>query len=154
MTVPSDSKSQRLVTMVRQEDSHGCGVACLAMIAGITYHDARQTFAHLGYGVARKSKQPFSSNFTELMAALREHGIRSEMKRWQGWEQLDTLGILKVDNGCKNSWHWVVARPHPDFKVVIHDPSSASESLMEAPPIVGGPRFGDFRPYGNWVRIA
>lgn len=154
MTVHSDSKPQRFVTTVLQEDSHGCGVACVAMIAGITYQDARQTFARLGYGVARKSKQPFSSNFTELMAALMEHGIRCEMKRWRDWEQLDSLGILKVDNGCKNSWHWVVAKPHPDFRVVIHDPSMASEIQMEAPPNAGGPRFGDFQPYGNWVRIA
>lgn len=154
MTVHSDSKPLRLVRTVRQGDSHGCGVACAAMIAGITYQDARKTFADLGYGVTRKSKQPFSSNFTELMAALREHGIGCTIKRWRGWEQLDSLGILKVDNGCKNSWHWVVAMPHPDLRVVIHDPCLVSEILMDAPPKVDGTRFGDFRPYGNWIRIS
>ncbi|KSQ21592.2 hypothetical protein APB26_31895 [Pseudomonas aeruginosa] len=152
---PSNARTQptRPLTTVLQEDSHGCGVACLAMIAGVDYLSARDTFTRLGYGVQRKNKQPFSSNFTDLMSALQQHGILTKMARWVSWEALNGLGILKVANGHHNSWHWVVARPAPDSGVVIHDPLRSSISLIHAPAGSGSALNDDLVPYGNWIRI-
>ncbi|WP_419776590.1 cysteine peptidase family C39 domain-containing protein [Pseudomonas aeruginosa] len=143
------------VATVQQEDAHGCGVACLAMIAATTYPIARNTFQRLGFGVKRRNKPAFSSNFSELMSGLREHGISCEMKRWRGWEHHpeDSLCILKVANGRKNSWHWVVTEPHSEFQVVVHDPDIAQLSYMKPPAGTSGWPFDAFEPFGYFIRI-
>lgn len=142
------------VEKVLQEDTHGCGVACLAMVAGISYSAARATFLRLGFGPGRNRKPPFASNFKDLMSGLGEHGISSEMKRWRTWSDIEGVSILKVENGRKNSWHWVVAEAHPLYKVVIHDPDLDLPVFMCPPPGVNTRPFTAFKPYGNWIRIV
>lgn len=147
------------ITKVMQEDRNGCGVACLAMVAGISYADARLTFLSYGFGSEhrRNGKQPFLSNFTELMLVSAEHGIDSKMKRWRGWDQFEGLGIIKVGGapgGRKNQWHWVVAEKHEQFDVVIHDPDFHLPSFRRNPPqdVVSQP-FESYEPHGCWISL-
>ncbi|HBO5517492.1 TPA: hypothetical protein L4559_006449 [Pseudomonas aeruginosa] len=143
------------VATVQQEDTHGCGVACLAMITATSYMAARMTFQRLGLGVKRKLKPAYSSNFAELMSGLREYGVHCEMKRWRGWENLpeNCLSILKVANGQKNSWHWVVAETHSEFQVVIHDPGIPQLSYRKPPANTPSWPFDAFEPFGSFIHI-
>lgn len=45
----------RPVRLVRQEHSHECGIACIAMIAGLTIEQAREAFDRV-YPLSRKEK--------------------------------------------------------------------------------------------------
>lgn len=152
----SDISQALRLQPVCQEDSHGCGVACLAMMAGTNYQQARATFTLLKLGVKRRNRPPFSSNFRELMSALDAHGLKTRMERWPGWESLTGLGILKIRQSAdtrRKDWHWVAAEAHPEFGVAVRDPSSDLPSFHR-PPVDG--HFGGFeriQPYGNWIRI-
>ena len=74
--------------MVRRVVSYDCGVAALAMVAGITCDEARVTFITIGLDT-RRPKKPFASNFTELRRALRAHAVGSKDVR-----VLEPAGLL------------------------------------------------------------
>lgn len=110
---------------VTQEDGYGCGSACLAMVAGISYAEARGHFITLGLGARRCGRPPLSTNTTELAWAIASRGLLVEQRPWRGWDALAGLAVLKVRDdwrGAKNRWHWVVAFRHPDYDVVVFDP--------------------------------
>lgn len=152
----SDTSQSSRLRSVRQEDSHGCGVACLAMMAGTNYQQARDTFTSLKLAVKRRNRAPFSSNFRELMSALDAHGLKTRMERWPGWESFTGIGILKIRQSAdarRKDWHWVAAEAHPEFGVAVRDPSSDLTSFHR-PPVNGNfGRFEKIQPYGNWIRI-
>lgn len=89
---------------VRQLDDNGCGIACVAMIAGITYTEARKQMFGNKPLTYTKSK--------ELQKALRRHGIRIDGRlRPLGKRNYKTLArpaILKVRWTKSGPFHWVV----------------------------------------------
>lgn len=147
------------IKKVIQEDPYGCGVACLAMVANTDYPTARLTFLSFGFGSEnrRHGKQPFSSNFAELIVALGEHRLDARMHRWQGWDQFQGIGIIKVrccPGARKNAWHWVVAERHERFGIVLHDPGFHLPCFLEKPPCgVQCHPFDNYEPHGNWISI-
>jgi hypothetical protein len=148
------------ISRVEQEDRFGCGVACLAMIAGITYAEARLTLLRYGLGSdqRRNGKKPFSTNFTELMLVLAEHGKDTTKKQWKGWDQFEGIGIIKVrcaPGAPQNSWHWVVAEQHSLFGVVIHDPDFPLPCFQrQQPEDVACHPFDNYEPHGCWISIV
>lgn len=142
--------------LVRQRLSHDCGVACLAMVSGTAYEEAYATFKRVGLDRAAK---PFSSNFKQLMRAVARHGeLRGEdyaprMLRWRGWEAFDGVGILKVRNGEKRDWHWVVAERHPEHGLLIRDPAFPLAGLDLPPLNVMHSPIDRLQPYGNWISV-
>jgi ABC-type bacteriocin/lantibiotic exporter with double-glycine peptidase domain len=120
--------------LVRQRERTDCGVACLAMAAGIDYAAALATFVDLGYA---DKKPRLATNYTELTAALRLHGLAVRMTRWRGWTQFSGLGILKTrapNRPNRGRWHWVVAESHPSHGYLVRDPNSPLAAL-ERPPL-------------------
>ena len=120
--------------LVRQRERSDCGVACLAMVAGIDYLEALDTFEGLGYA---DKKSRLATNFSELAAALSRHGLAARLKRWRGWDEFSGLGILKTrasDWSSHGPWHWVVAESQPSCGYLVRDPSSPLAAL-ERPPL-------------------
>lgn len=130
----------------------GCGVGCLATVTGESYATARNTFSQLGFGALRKGREPFSSNFKELIAALAEHEINGKQERWRCWESVAGSGIVKVRCTPRN-WHWIVVETHPEYGFVVHDPGSRLPSFGCPPSGVMCRPIEQLEPYGNWIRV-
>lgn len=118
------------------EDSYGCGTACLAMATGLTYEAARAHFLHIGLGVRRNARPPYSTAGYEMQMALASTGRHTEMKKWAGWRNFKGLGCLKCVTGRsrgRTHWHWVIAFSHPLFGIVVFDPWTDLPGFQEPP---------------------
>ena len=96
------------VSLVRQEDDTGCGVACVAMILDCSYPEARD----LLFG-RRFAGWTYDTRTKDLVRVLRSRGakVSRRLKRSQGrWELLPALCIVKVipEQCGSRGWHWVV----------------------------------------------
>ena len=96
--------------IVLQEDETGCGLACVAMIAGKTYAEVKQTAASLGIRV--KDKKLYSDT-KYVRRLLRRFGIEfsNEEKPFVSWDALPDQALLSIKHhkeNFRNVWHWVV----------------------------------------------
>ena len=57
--------------LIKQKDEIGCGVACVAMVAGVTYKQAKQLIFPQG----TKQQQHFSTETSDLRRALKSVGV-------------------------------------------------------------------------------
>lgn len=144
------------IQRVLQQDPSGCGVACLAMVANVSYLTARGVFEAIGTHL-RRPDNPYSTNFKQLRQALSEMEIGHSMERWRGWEGFCGVGILSINpkpGHDKGNWHWVVAEDHPVYGVVVHDPSPSHAILKLAPDDFICEDFGErCQPRKSWIRI-
>lgn len=144
------------IQRVLQRDSSDCGVACLAMVANISYLAARGVFDAVGIPNIRPHL-PYASNFKQLRQALTEFGIESSLERWRGWGHFSGIGILAVNAGPGSSprnWHWVVAEAHPVYEVVVHDPTPSLAIIKTAPEGFLREEFDErCQPRKSWIRI-
>lgn len=91
--------------MIRQRYKSDCGVACAAMLAGVTYEEASAAFAPLG-------KRRGCTNETTMYLALRELGVKGKLPMASG-KPNGQNALLKCNRtehrraGVKR-WHWCV----------------------------------------------
>lgn len=113
---------------VKQDSGPTCGVACYAMITGITFKEA--------YKKIKKRMNNGGLSTIDIVAALREDKykiIGSTRLRPVGkktWKDLSNLALVKVrPDGCPmHHWHWVVWN---DKK--IYDPVSGVKTPNQYP---------------------
>lgn len=90
---------------IEQVDELGCGIACIAMLAGVSYSHARKTM----FG----QKEVESTYTRHLRKALRKYGLLSASRlrplKTKTYHDLPHDAILKanVKNNGKE-WHWLV----------------------------------------------
>jgi len=144
------------VLKVVQTDRYGCGIACLAMVAGIPYEVARQQFNEYGLGIRRGCRPAYSTTTSELIGAVGRSGLLVQPRRWRGWSDFHGLGILKVRDdwrGKKGKWHWAVAFRHNEFGVVVFDPHETTPSFEQMPMDVICIDFRYYEPKGQWLQV-
>ena len=90
-----------------QEHPQGCGIACIAMLTGLTYAEAFSFMKVNGIIVHRHTTQT-----KHIVKALRlaDYKCRDRLKPLYGkdFRDIQTDAVLKVKNGSKYGWHWVV----------------------------------------------
>lgn len=108
--------------IVKQRQSCDCGVACLAMIARVSYDRARAAFDAAGLAT-KYPRRPYTSNFADLARCARDVGHPLTMRRFTGWTVLPAAAIAKVPCAGRTTrhWHWVVAVREGD-DIAILDP--------------------------------
>lgn len=151
-----DWQAQCGIKKIVQEDGYGCGAACLAMVSGITYAQARQQFVELGLGVRRSGRPPFSTSSSEMRMAIANAGLLLAPRRWRGWSHFEGLGVLKVRDdwrGAIGRWHWVVAFRHQVYGVTIFDPHSHFPTFSNIPPEELCMQFEIYEPKGEWLQV-
>ncbi len=94
--------------IVLQEDETGCGLACVAMLAGKTYAEVKQAAASLGIRVRDKN---LYSDTHYVRRLLRRFGIQcsEEEKPFVSWEALPDKALLSIKyhkESFRNVWHW------------------------------------------------
>ncbi len=94
--------------LIRQRDTTGCGLACVAMIGGITYRQAKQ----LIFPNATAKQRSFSTTKEQLQEALRGLGFQVADRLVRVPRDISRLrpsAILKVNVKAGGSaWHWIV----------------------------------------------
>ena len=105
------------MNLVKQEESMGCGIACVASRIGISYQETRKLFAH----PERSSTKGYYCK--DLVEVLASRGLKYKFKKVKesNDEIINRVGsivfakrgkkypeghwLLKTENGWMNSWH-------------------------------------------------
>lgn len=92
---------------IKQQDEYDCGVAAVAMLAGVTYEEARTIVYPTGRSRLTKTK--------DLHAALSRLGREPQSKRRIGFGSKtltdldgDALVFVKMGKNGKGNGHWIV----------------------------------------------
>src|SRR5690242_16891134 len=111
---------------VIQQQPTGCGLACVAMLAGVTYkhvqHEAKQ------FGISAEDERLWSDT-AYVRTLLRHYGIRASDRAqpFPSWKTLPDLALLAIKwrlQRGRSFWHWVVFWRGPHGAVVL-DPKQA-----------------------------
>jgi ABC-type bacteriocin/lantibiotic exporter with double-glycine peptidase domain len=98
-----------ILRCVEQEDEYGCGIACVAMVTGKTYPQAKRFFVeHVFLPTDRK---PHTRHY-QLRRALRKLKIATEKKAFHRWRSIENLSIVPINRRLDGGWHWVVYVPN------------------------------------------
>jgi len=98
-------KIQRIV----QEDEQGCGIACVAMVSGKTYLQAKKFFLdHVFYPT---DKKPLTRHY-QLRRALHKLGIATQKRLFRKWRSIEETAIVPISRRLDGGWHWVVFVPN------------------------------------------
>lgn len=91
------------IRRVRQRYRSDCGVACVAMLAGVQYWQAFDAFEFSEEG------NGFYTGHGHLVEALEKLGCQVIRKRFTSWEDVPGSAILPVNHRCNRcNFHWVV----------------------------------------------
>ena len=92
------------IKRVIQKHDDGCGIACLAMLAGVSYGEACDTI----FG----DSQGDSTSLEDLRWALKYYGLSTPERMTPFWEadytQLRQHALLALDPAPNGQWHWAV----------------------------------------------
>jgi len=110
--------------VVIQEETTGCGLACVAMLAGMSYAAVREAAAELGIYAADEALFSDSAYVRRLLAHF---GVEADRKEtpFTAWAQLPDLALLATKQRFEAGrlyWHWAVFAREPDGAVVL-DPA-------------------------------
>ena len=113
---------------IKQGDTTGCGLACIAILAGHSYQTVKKKAIE---------KLNFTNNgeFYTTTRHLKALGlifnvtiIGHRRRKFKGWDELPDMAIVSINPNHKNtSWHWVVFCKSHDASFVF-DPKKSTKS--------------------------
>lgn len=111
-------------TIIQQETT-GCGFACVAMLADKSYEEVKKKANSLGI-FSEDEKLWSETNYVQRL--LKEYEIQASSTEvpFSTWEELPNLALLAVKFHIENGspfWHWTVFQRNGTEKI-IHDPAS------------------------------
>ena len=89
----------------RDDSKYDCGVACLAMVVGLSYSSALSSFRELKL-VDKLGR--CKSIHKQLQGAIEFHGRGCSRQMFRSWRAVSGLCIVKVNLRSDGDWHWVV----------------------------------------------
>ena len=114
--------SRQPLMRVVQEDHFGCGIACIAMVAGTDYASVRQHLVDLPGFQGDGNFETYDCHLRQLLGThygIRlarkgklEHRARMSVNKFEDYIQrkrLKSHAILAVNPRCHGArWHWIV----------------------------------------------
>ena len=82
-----------------------CGVACVAMVTGLSYGAVEKVF-HQHNLVIENQYYTFHKDLIKVLDTL---GFSVQRKRFISWDKVESPSIVKVNLRAGNYWHWVVS---------------------------------------------
>lgn len=118
----------RIKTVIQEEIS-GCGIACVAMLAGQSYAEAKRKANQLGIF---SEDEKLWSETGHVRRLLKEYGIKASETEipFSTWSVLPNLALLAIKyhlEGGRPFWHWTVFQRIGD-KGIVHDPAAYLET--------------------------
>lgn len=129
-----------------QEDRTGCGIANVAILAGMSYQHVKTTASRLGIDV--KDAKLWSD--TKYVRQLLSHYSLSTFPRkkpFKTWEKLPPLALLAIKwhmKGTQAFWHWVIFWRGSEGMVVL-DPKPSLKKHVRTD-------FGRMKP--KWFMVV
>lgn len=117
--------------IVVQEESSGCGIASVAMLAGVSYQQVKEKANALGIFA---EDQKLWSQTGYVRRLLREYSIPASQKEtpFASWDTLPNLALVSLKWHLEDSqpfWHWsVFCRTHST--AVVYDPAAYLENNL------------------------
>jgi len=106
---------------VVQLDRTGCGIACVAALAGVTYPQAKRAANRLGISVDDNRLWSGTQDVRRLLKHFRLSAASGETP-FVSWQGLPDVALIAIkwhrEKGCP-SWHWVVFWRSPQGPVVL-----------------------------------
>jgi ABC-type bacteriocin/lantibiotic exporter with double-glycine peptidase domain len=142
--------------LVIQKTTSDCGLACVSMICELPYEVVLEHFMNLGLYAKNKKHSPYATKFKDLNNLLFSLGFSGKIKRFKNWDDITYPSIVKIPNGRKYSFHWIVTIPHPHHKMIIYDPGFEFLSYFKNPPLdeayIDPNNFmGKYKPNGSFI---
>lgn len=115
--------------IIVQEEPSGCGIACVGMLAGKSYQEAKVKANQMG--IFAEDEKLWSETIY-VRKLLKKYGIKAsgQETKFFTWETLPALALLsikyRVENNCP-LWHWVVFYRQGEDQAVL-DPAAYLES--------------------------
>jgi ABC-type bacteriocin/lantibiotic exporter with double-glycine peptidase domain len=108
---------------VVQLERTGCGIAAVAMLAGVSYQQAQRTANQLGIFAADRRLWSETAHVRRL---LREYRLRpaSTEQPFRSWKSLPDLALLAI------KWHREYGRPFWHWVVFVRD--AGGERVMDS----------------------
>ena len=108
---------------VKQEDPTGCGLACIAMLAGFDYKAVRElAIEKLGFD----DSGTFYTDTKDLrgLASIFNIELGKRKRRFKSFGELPEIAILAINyKEDSDTWHWVVYRRTSNDEFV-YDPKT------------------------------
>jgi len=108
-----------MIRRVQQCDEEGCGIACVAMVTGKTYLQAKKFFLERVF--LPTERKPHTRHF-QLRRALQKLRIVTEKRSFRNWRSIESVSIVPINRREDGGWHWVVFVPN-NTRPYILDPA-------------------------------
>lgn len=116
------------IKRVKQEDETGCGLACIAMLAGVSYEEVKQVALK---NLKFRTKGHFYTGTGQLKELAGYFGLTitgQKRRPWRNWALLPDIAIVSINQQENNRyWHWVVFQRN-DGTEAIFDPKKSIKS--------------------------
>lgn len=99
---------------VVQEDKTGCGIACAAMLSGLSYARTKKIARQLGIEAADPRLWSDTTHVRKLLAHLKVK-VAKEEKPFKGWDALPDRALLAI------KWRWGKGIPFWHWTVFVRD---------------------------------
>lgn len=97
------------IQRVKQEDETGCGLACIAMLAGVSYNEIKNVALDK---LKFRTNGEFYTGTGQLKELASHYNVEIEGKRrrkFKSWSELPDVAIVSINLKENNKyWHWVV----------------------------------------------
>jgi ABC-type bacteriocin/lantibiotic exporter with double-glycine peptidase domain len=107
------------VRRVIQQDSTGCGIACIAMLAGQTYEQVRKLALSV---TAFEEGGPFYTCTKDLVSLGAQYNLKIGIRRrkFKNYDALPDKAILAINYKEEtDTWHWVLFHRTADDQYVL-----------------------------------
>jgi ABC-type bacteriocin/lantibiotic exporter with double-glycine peptidase domain len=111
---------------VVQQELTGCGIACAAAIAGLSYQQAKQIANGLGIFADDLSLWSTTDHVRQLLSELGYTTSNGETP-FDNWQSLPSCALLAIKWHLEDStpfWHWVVFNRDQDGEYVLDSNAS------------------------------
>ena len=101
---------KKMLKPIIQQETTGCGIACVATLAGISYSKAKKTANSLGIFAEDSTLWSEPSAVRKLLSHLKINVAKSE-KTFCGWHKLPDCALLAIKWHIEKGipfWHWAV----------------------------------------------
>ena len=98
-----------MIRRVQQGDEEGCGIACVAMVTGKTYLQAKKYFLERVF--LPGDRKPHTRHY-QLRRAFRKLRISTEKRAFRNWQSIESLSIVPINRREDGGWHWVIFIPN------------------------------------------
>ena len=116
---------------VVQEERTGCGIAAAAVIAGVSYAQAKRVAASLGISAQDRRLWSETAHVRRVLASFGVEASRAT-RPFRAWSKLPDCALLAIKWHLKEGrpfWHWVVFVRAGDQQYVLDSKATLKTPL-------------------------